>query len=162
MRNRSAWKTLPLRQGIETFRNSGGDAFYPSRLARLAESLAQVGALEEALGTVAEAFEVMQALDEYVHHAELCWLKGSLLLSCPEGRSDEAETCFHQALDVARAHQAKSWELRAATSLARLWQAQGKRQAAYDLLVPVYEWFTEGLDTADLQEAKTLLDALQE
>ena len=71
-----------------------------------------------------------------------------------------AETCFHQALDIARRQQAKSWELRAATSLARLWQSQGKRQDAYDLLAPVHGWFTEGFDTADLQEAQGLLDEL--
>ncbi len=72
----------------------------------------------------------------------------------------QAETCFHQALDIARRQQAKSWELRAAMSLARLWQSQGKRQDAHDLLAPVYNWFTEGFDTADLKEAKTLLDQL--
>jgi hypothetical protein len=82
-----------LRQGIETFRNSGGDVFHPSWLARLAESLAQIGKLADALDTLAEAFEVIQAIDEYVHHAELCWLKGTLLLSCPGGRSEQAETC---------------------------------------------------------------------
>lgn len=73
-----------------------------------------------------------------------------------------AEACFHQALEVASSQHAKSWELRAATGLARLWQAQGKRQAAYDLLIPVYNWFTEGFDTADLQEAKQLLATLSE
>ena len=72
----------------------------------------------------------------------------------------EAESCFHHALDIARNQQAKSFELRAATSLARLWQQQGKRQEAHDLLAPVYDWFTEGFDTADLQEAKALLEAL--
>ncbi len=72
-----------------------------------------------------------------------------------------AETCFHEAQDVARRQEAKSWELRVATSLARLWQSQDKRQEAYDILAPVYEWFTEGFDTADLQEAKGLLGALQ-
>jgi len=72
----------------------------------------------------------------------------------------QAERCFHQALSVARSQQAKSWELRTATSLARLWQSQGKRQDAYDLLAPVYGWFTEGFDTADLQEAKALLKEL--
>ena len=72
----------------------------------------------------------------------------------------QAEACFQQALDVARQQQAKSWELRAATSLARLWQSQDKRQEAYDLLAPVYAWFTEGFDTADLQEAKVLLGEL--
>ncbi|HLB76121.1 MAG TPA: hypothetical protein VJO72_03725, partial [Candidatus Dormibacteraeota bacterium] len=71
-----------------------------------------------------------------------------------------AEACFHQALMLARRQQAKSWELRAATSLARLWQQQGKHAAAYELLAPIYGWFTEGFDTADLQEAKRLLEEL--
>ena len=78
-----------------------------------------------------------------------------------EDQQPDAEAYFHQALDIARGQQAKSWELRAATSLARLWQTQGKRQEAYDLLAPVYAWFTEGFDTADLQDAKTLLDELE-
>ena len=72
----------------------------------------------------------------------------------------EAETCFYQALAVARRQQARSWELRAALSLSRLWQRQGKRAAAHALLAPVYGWFTEGFDTADLQEARALLEAL--
>jgi predicted ATPase len=83
-----------------------------------------------------------------------------LLLQQTVPDAAQAEACFQQALDVARQQQAKSWELRAATSLARLWQAQDKRQDAYDVLAPVYEWFTEGFDTADLQEARTLLDEL--
>jgi predicted ATPase len=74
----------------------------------------------------------------------------------------EAENCFQQAITVAQNQQAKSFELRAATSLARLWQQQGKRQEAHDLLAPVYHWFTEGFDTADLKDAKALLDALEE
>ena len=73
----------------------------------------------------------------------------------------EAETCFHHALDIARSQQAKSWELRAATSLARLWQSQGKRDAARQVLAEVYDWFTEGFDTADVKDAKALLDALE-
>jgi predicted ATPase len=73
----------------------------------------------------------------------------------------QAEACFQQALDVARRQRAKSWELRAAMSLARLWQQQGKRAEAHALLAPIYGWFTEGFDTADLQEAKVLLDALR-
>ena len=87
-------------------------------------------------------------------------LKATLLLQQSSDNHTEAETCFHQALDIARSQQAKSLELRAATSLARLWQQQGKRQEAHDLLAPVYGWFTEGFDTADLQEAKALLEAL--
>ena len=92
--------------------------------------------------------------------AELHRLKGELLLVLPTDHTTEAEACFQQALDIARRQQAKSWELRAVMSLARLWQQQGKRTEAHELLAPVYSWFTEGFDTADLQEAKALLDAL--
>jgi predicted ATPase len=83
-----------------------------------------------------------------------------LLLTRSTHQTAEAETCFHQALDVARRQLAKSWELRAAMSLSRLWQRQGKRDAARELLAEVYGWFTEGFDTADLQEAKALLEEL--
>ena len=96
-----------------------------------------------------------------------CWwevglhrLRGELLLALPAAPHPEAETCFHQALTIARCQQAKAWELRAALSLARLWQQHGKCTAAHDLLAPVYGWFTEGLDTADLQEAKAVLEEL--
>jgi predicted ATPase len=97
-------------------------------------------------------------------------VKGELLLSranlppvpsACEADEEEAEAWLQQALGVARRQEAKSLELRAATSLARLWQSQGKRQEAYELLKPVYEWFTEGFDTADLQDAKALLDDLK-
>jgi predicted ATPase len=94
------------------------------------------------------------------YEAELHRLKGVLLLSLSPNHRTEAEACFQQALDIARHQQAKSLELRAATSLARLWQSQGKRQDACELLEPVYGWFTEGFDTADLQDAKVLLDEL--
>ena len=88
-------------------------------------------------------------------------LRGALLLrQGPRPTWEEAEACFQQALAIARQQQAKSWELRAAMSLARLWQQQGKRAAARDLLAPIYGWFTEGFDTADLQEAKALLEEL--
>ncbi len=78
----------------------------------------------------------------------------------PESDAAKAEACFERALAVARAQQAKSWELRAATSMARLWRDQGKRDEARNLLAPVFGWFTEGFDTLDLKEAKALLDAL--
>jgi predicted ATPase len=94
------------------------------------------------------------------YEPELYRLKGELLLQQSSNNQADVETCFQHALDIARSKQAKSFELRTATSLARLWQQQGKRQEAYDLLAPVYNWFTEGFDTADLQEAKALLDAL--
>jgi predicted ATPase len=87
-------------------------------------------------------------------------LKGELLLTRSSELHAEAETCFCQALDIARRQQAKSLELRAAMSLARLWQRQGKRTATHALLAPIYGWFTEGFDTADLQEAKALLEEL--
>lgn len=87
-------------------------------------------------------------------------LRGKLLLQQSSDNQTEAESCFHQAITIAQNQQAKSLELRAAISLAKLWQSQGKRQEAYDLLAPVYNWFTEGFDTADLIDAKALLEAL--
>ena len=87
-------------------------------------------------------------------------LKGTLLLMLSAENHEQAEACYREAIEVALQQQAKSWELRAATSLARLWQGQGKAREAHDLLAPVYGWFTEGFDTADLKEAKALLDKL--
>ena len=118
-------------------------------------------------GQVAEGLEVLEAALAQVHknadrrfEAEIYRLKGALLLQQTQESEREAETAFQQALDVARHQQAKSLELRAAMSLARLRQSQGKRTEAHELLAPIYGWFTEGFDTADLQEAKALLDAL--
>ena len=107
-----------------------------------------------------EALTVVDTTGARVWEPELYRLKGVLLLQQSPDNQAEAENCFHHTLEIARSQQAKSLELRAATSLARLWQQQGKRQEAYDLLAPVYGWFTEGFDTADLQEAKALLAAL--
>jgi predicted ATPase len=112
------------------------------------------------LAALAEALAVMDTTELRYYGAELYRLKGALLLQQAVPDAAQAAACFYQALDVARQQQAKSFELRAATSLARLWQSQDKCQAASDLLAPVYEWFTEGFDTADLQEAKALLEAL--
>jgi predicted ATPase len=89
--------------------------------------------------------------------AEAYRLQGSLLLRQAGTAAAQAEACFQQALTIARRQQAKSWELRAATSLARLWQQQGKQAEAHELLAPIYSWFTEGFDTADLRDAQTLL-----
>ena len=104
----------------------------------------------------------MDTIGERWYEAELYRLKGTLLLQQHTDNQAESENCFHHALDIAWNQQAKSLELRAATSLARLWQQQGKRQEAHNLLAPVYGWFTEGFDTADLQEAKALLDGLED
>jgi predicted ATPase len=107
-----------------------------------------------------EALTLVDTTGERVWEPELYRLKGELLLQCSSDNHAEAENCFQQAITVAQNRQAKSLELRAATSLARLWQQQEKQAKAHELLAPVYAWFTEGFDTADLQEAKVLLDAL--
>ncbi len=107
-----------------------------------------------------EALTLVDTTGKRWYEPELYRLKGALLLQQSLDNQAEAETCFHHALEIARTQQAKSFELRAATSLSKLWLQQGKRQEAHDLLAPVYNWFTEGFDTADLQEAKALLGAL--
>ncbi|WP_179138070.1 adenylate/guanylate cyclase domain-containing protein [Candidatus Entotheonella palauensis] len=132
-------------------------------LSLLAEAYEVTGQVDEGLAALEEALRFMNQDRMRFHEAEVYRLKGELLLkSTGEASIAEMtpENCFQRALDVARRQEAKSWELRAATSLARLWQTQGKRQEAHDLLVPVYRWFTEGFETADLQEAKGLLEAL--
>jgi predicted ATPase len=107
-----------------------------------------------------EALAAVDKHGERFWEAELYRLKGELLLILSTDNQAEAEACFLQALDVARQQQAKSWELRTALSLSQLWHQQDKRNAACELLTPIYGWFTEGFDTADLQEAKALLNAL--
>jgi predicted ATPase len=119
-----------------------------------------MGQAEAGLTLLREALGLMAQTEERWDEAELYRLKGELLLQQSVENHVEAEACFHQALSIAQSQSAKSWELRAATSLATLWHRQGKCQDAYDLLAPVYAWFTEGFDTADLQDAKALLEAL--
>jgi predicted ATPase len=119
-----------------------------------------VGRCEEGLTLLAEALALTNDREERRWEAELYRLKGEILLVHAAAHHAEAETCFRQALDVARHQQAKSWELRAAMSLAHLWQQQGKHTEARELLAPIYSWFPEGFDTADLQEAKALLEEL--
>ncbi len=133
---------------------------WPWWLALLAEACGKVGQLDEGLRAVEEALAAVQHNEEHHYEAEVYWLKGELLLQEAPTHQEAAEEHFQQALAVARRRQAKSWELRAAMSLSRLWQQQGKRTEAYELLAPIYGWFTEGFDTADLQEARALLEAL--
>jgi len=149
-----------IRQGLAADLATGSTLYQPYCLGLLAEAYGAGGHPEEGLHSLAEALAVMDTTEVRFSAAELYRLKGALLLQQAVPDAAQAEACFHQALDVAREQQAKSWELRAATSLARLWQSQDKRQEASALLAPVYEWFTEGFDTADLQEAKTLLQEL--
>jgi predicted ATPase len=129
-------------------------------IALLAEAYGAANRIEDGLSVLTEAIDCGQRTGEGFHLPELHRLKGALLLQQSSDNYTEAEICFHQALGVARHQQAKSLELRAAMSLARLWQQQGKQVEAHELLAPIYHWFTEGFDTADLQEAKALLDAL--
>jgi predicted ATPase len=149
-----------MRQALDAHQTTGARLHRVCLLTLLAETLGKAGQPEAGLTVLSEAIALGQQTEERYYIAELHRLRGELFLACSSPDLAEAETCFHQALNVARAQQAKSWELRAATSLARLWQSQDKRQDAYDLLAPVYGWFTEGFDTADLQEAKGLLAEL--
>jgi predicted ATPase len=151
-----------MQQGLAAWRATGARIGQSAFDVSLAEAYGQTGQAEEGLRVLAEALREVDRGGERRFEAELHRLKGNLLLTCAADKDAEAETCFHQALALARHQQAKSLELRAATSLARLWQSQGKRQDASDLLAPVYGWFTEGFDTADLKEAKVLLEELEE
>ena len=119
-----------------------------------------MGQPEAGLTVLAEALTLVDKTGERWYEPELYRLKGALLLQQSADNHAEAQACFHHALDIARRQQAKSLELRAATSLSRLWQQQGKRAEARQLLAEVYSWFTEGFDTPDLREAKILLDEL--
>ncbi len=131
----------------------------PYGFAFLAEGLARHGDRAAALAALREGLETAGATGEHMWDAELHRLTGTVLLA--ENQLDEGQASLQQAIRIAQAQQAKSLELRAATNLARLWGEQGRRAEARDLLAPVYGWFTEGFDTADLKEAKALLDQLR-
>jgi class 3 adenylate cyclase/predicted ATPase len=150
-----------MRQGLVNWQTLGVALLEPYWLTLLAAAYGQVGQPEEGLCVLSEALSILNSNGEHFWEAELHRLKGTLLLAQSSDNHTEAESCFHQAMTIAQNHSAKSWELRAATSLAKLWQRQGKRQEAYDLLAPVYGWFTEGFDTVDLQDAKALLSELE-
>jgi predicted ATPase len=152
-----------MRQGLAALRATGADCLRPYYLALLAELHDRAGQAEEGLNLLSEAQAAVDRNSEGWWQAEIYRLKGELMLKqCrveslqPESRM-EAETYLHRALDTARRQRAKSFELRAALSLARLWQKQGKRAEARSMLADIYGWFTEGFGTADLREAKTLL-----
>jgi predicted ATPase len=149
-----------ITQGLRAFRATGAELMRSYFLALLAEAYGIMGQPETGLTMLTEALTVVDKTGERWYEPELYRLKGELLLQQNSDNQAKAESCFHHALDIARNQQAKSFELRTATSLARLWQQQGKRQEALDLLAPVYNWFTEGFDTADLKDAKALLDEL--
>jgi len=149
-----------MHHGLTAWRAMGIEAGLPYWLAMLAEAYGSTGHVGAGRGVLAEALTLVGTTEERWWEADLHRLTGELLLAQSTENAADVEACFHQALDIARRQAAKALELRAAVSLSRLWQQQGKRAEAYELLAPIYGWFTEGFDTADLQEAKALLEAL--
>jgi predicted ATPase len=137
-----------------------GSTVMPIFLSYLAMAHAEVGQFEDAPRCVREAITMVEATKHRLWEAEVDRIAGEIALKSPERDAAKAEAHFERALAIARAQQAKPWELRVAMSMARLWRDQGKRGQARDLLAPVYGWFTEGFDTLDLKQAKTLLEEL--
>jgi predicted ATPase len=170
-----------IRESLATSRGIGEELGRTGSLAALADAHRKAGQIEEGLTLLSEALALVNKTGVHVSEAELYRLKGELTLQQLKIKNDElkitkteisstqhltpstqeAEACFHKAIEVARHQQAKSWELRATMSLARLWQSQSKKVEAHQMLSEVYNWFTEGFDTKDLQEAKTLLEELR-
>ncbi len=149
-----------MQRGLTALRATGARAHRPYYLALLAEACGHTGQAGEGLSLLAESLDLIETGNVRTWEAEVHRLKGELLLVQSAKNTVEAEACFNRAIDVARRQRAKSPELRAAVGLARLWHQQGKTGEARALLAPVYDWFTEGFDTADLKEAKALLKEL--
>jgi predicted ATPase len=147
-----------IERGLAMCAEIGAVSYRPLLLVVSAAAYANSGRPEQGLARIAEAREVMARADERWAEAELLRMNGRLLLACNEHAA--AEAAFDDAMKIARSQNARTWELRSAMSMARLWSDQGKRQAARELLAPVYDWFTEGFNTLDLREAKALLGEL--
>jgi predicted ATPase len=145
---------------ITAYRSQGSTAWVLVWLSYLARAHAELGQFDDAWRCIGEAMTAVETTKERWIEAEVHRVAGDIALMSPQPDSAKAEAYFKRALTVAGAQQAKSWELRAAMSMARLWRDQGKREEARALLAPVYGWFTEGFDTLDLKEAKALLDDL--
>ena len=159
MQGDAATGVAHIQQGLGAVPSVGPKLYRPYYLALLAEAYGQAGQPEVGLTCLAEALTLVEVTEGRWWEAELYRLKGELLLRLPLPDIPQATACFHQALDVARNQQAKALELRAALSLSRLWQQQGQRDQASQLLTEVYSWFTEGFETPDLQEARLWLEA---
>jgi predicted ATPase len=151
-----------MNSGIAAYRSTGSTTWTPWKLLILASAHAQLGQFDDARHCIGEAMTTLEASGERWCEAEIDRIAGEIALMSPERDARKAEAYFQRALEVARKQQAKSWELRAAMSMARLWRDQGKRDEARELLAPVYGWFTEGFDTLDLKEAKALLAELRD
>jgi predicted ATPase len=145
---------------LVAYRATGADLWRPYFLCLAAEACRETGRVEYGLDALAEALTVVDEHEIRHHEAEIHRLKGELLLKQDTSRRIEAQRCFERAAEIARKQSAKSLELRAAMSLARLLAKQGRRNEARTMLAEIYNWFTEGFDTADLKDAKALLDQL--
>jgi predicted ATPase len=145
---------------MAAYRSTGATLFIPWWLSNLATAYAALGKFDDAWRSIAEATNIVETTHEGWLEVEIHRTAGEIALMSPERDTEKAQTYFEGALAVARNQQAKSLELRAAMSMARLWRDQGKPQQARELLAPVYGWFTEGFDTLDLKDAKALLDEL--
>jgi len=145
---------------ITARRSTGATLFTPLYLSYLTRAYAELGQFGDATRTIAEAITLVETTKQTCWEAEVHRVAGEIALKSPEPDAAKAEAYFERALAVARQQQAKSWELGAAMSMARLWRGQGKRGEARDLLAPIYSWFTEGFDTLDLKDARALLDDL--
>jgi predicted ATPase len=149
-----------ITSGITAWRSTGATVCQPTYLSYLTKAYAKLGQFDDAWRSISEAMAVVETTKELWCEADIHRIAGEIALISPKPNGAKAEAYFERALAVARKQQAKSFELRGAISMARLWRDQGKRNEARDLLAPVYNWFTEGFDTLDLKEAKALLDAL--
>jgi predicted ATPase len=151
---------VEMNEGLRDYRATGAGIGQPCFLSLLAKAHERTGRFEDGLRTLREALAIVNEHDEGQPEAELNRLMGELLLKQNDSNAAEARSCFERAIELARKQSAKSWELLATTSLARLLASQGRRDEARTMLAEIYNWFTEGFDTADLIDAKALLEEL--
>src|SRR5215467_4284166 len=157
---RAADAVQRITSGIATWSSTGSTVWMPVHLSYLATAYSELGQVDDAWRCIEEATSSIETTNERWCEAEVSRIAGEIALKSPRTDGAKAEAYFERALAVARQQQAKSWELRATMSMARLWREQGKQEEARELLAPVYGWFTEGFDTLDLKQAKALLDEL--
>jgi predicted ATPase len=151
-----------IKDSLTAVRETGSEMGRPYNLNQLADAFIHTNHLDEALGALTEALAMANEREDHCWEAESYRLKGELLLKRHESNVAEGQDCLERAIEVAQKQGAKSLELRATTSLARLRERQGKRDEARARLADIYNWFTEGFDTADLKDAKALLEELKE
>jgi predicted ATPase len=158
--NKASQAVQIITSALAVARSVGAAILMPWNLSNLARAHAELGEFDDALRCIAEAIAAIEGSEERWMEPEVHRIAGEIWLRSPERDGAKASAHFERALEVARKQKAKSWELRAAMSVARLWRDRGRRDEARELLAPVYGWFTEGFDTIDLKEAKALLGEL--